>query len=148
MSDDDVLKLSNALLSVDEAYQAVVTSSAGGISTFVGTTRDTFEGKTVVRLEYEAYEEMALKEMQKLCDKVRARWDIKKMAVFHRLGAVPVEEASVIIAVSSAHRREAIEACHFAIDELKARVPIWKKEIYEDGSNWKANGEFNVKTAS
>jgi len=91
---------------------------------------------------------MALNEMQKLCDKVRAKWDVKKMAVIHRLGVVPVEEASVIIAVSSAHRREAIEACHFAIDELKARVPIWKKEIYEDGSNWKANEEFNVKTAS
>jgi len=139
MADDDFVKLSNDLLSVEEAYRAVATSSAGGISTFVGATRDTFEGKAVLRLEYEAYEEMASKEMRKLCDKVRARWDVKKMAVFHRLGVVPVGEASVIIAVSSAHRREAIEACHFAIDELKATVPIWKKEIYEDGSTWKAN---------
>jgi len=72
---------------------------------------------------------------------MRSKWPVKNIAIYHRLGVVPVKEASVIIAVSSAHRLQAIEACHFGIDELKAKVPIWKKEVYEDGSTWKENKE-------
>lgn len=98
--------------------------------------------KKVLKLEYEAYTPMALKELQKLCDQVRQKWEVLKIAVVHRIGEVPIGEASVIIVVSSAHRRESLEAVHWAIDELKATVPIWKKEFYEDGeTSWKKNSE-------
>mmetsp|Transcript_52244 Transcript_52244/g.128185 ORF Transcript_52244/g.128185 Transcript_52244/m.128185 type:complete len:149 (-) Transcript_52244:121-567(-) len=142
--DDDLVRIGVDPLSVVEATDFVSSPKAGGISTFIGTTRDTFEGKNVVRLEYEAYESMAIAELESLCSAVRSKWEVMRIAVFHRLGVVPVSEASVIIAVSSAHRKDCIDACHFAIDELKARVPIWKKEVYEDGSNWKQNAEFKV----
>jgi molybdopterin synthase catalytic subunit len=96
-----------------------------------------------VRLEYEAYEEMAVKEMEKLCATARAAHpEVTHVVVHHRLGIVPVGEASVIIAVSSPHRKEAIECCHFTIDTLKAKVPIWKKELYSEGDpEWKKNKE-------
>merc|ERR1712117_649651 len=85
---------------------------------------------------------MAEKELQKLCERVRERWDVEKIAIFHRTGVVPLGEASVVIAISSAHRKESLEAVHFAIDDLKATVPIWKKEVYTDGTNsWKENKE-------
>lgn len=136
----DDIWLGTAVLASASAEAAVRDDRAGAVSTFVGTTRGTFDGKVVVRLEYEAYEEMALKQLAALCHTVRAKHpDVLHMAVHHRLGVVAVGEASVVIAVSSAHRREAIEACHFAIDELKATVPIWKREVYADGSTWKAN---------
>ena len=83
----------------------------------------------------------AIKELQALCARMRQRWDVRKVAIAHRTGVVPVGEASVVVAVSSAHRREALEATQFGIDELKETVPIWKKEVYEDGSAWKANKE-------
>ena len=120
----------------------VVCPTAGAVATFTGTTRETFEGRAVVRLEYEAYEAMARKEMLALCAAVRARWPVRHIAIAHRTGTVPVTEASVEIAISSAHRAEALAACAFAIDELKAQVPIWKKEVYEDEQAvWKANRE-------
>ncbi|CAN8064874.1 unnamed protein product [Agarophyton chilense] len=145
----DTVVLTEELLSVESAMNAVSSDSAGAVSLFVGTTRDNFDGKTVLRLEYEAYRPMAVKEMNALCDAARSQWpQITSVAVMHRLGVVPVREASVIIAVSSPHRKDAIEACHSLIDELKARVPIWKKEVYEDGSEWKANKECMRVTSS
>ncbi|CAG9466341.1 unnamed protein product [Pedinophyceae sp. YPF-701] len=138
-------------LDLQKLVQFVTDPGAGAISTFIGTTRDTFEGKKVVRLEYEAYVPMALAKLQEVCDKAAAKWDVRKVAMAHRTGLVGVTEASVIIAVSSAHRLEAIEACHFGIDDLKATVPIWKREVYEDGSAWKENKEsrnlYNAKRA-
>ena len=106
---------------------------------FVGITRDHFEGKKVIRLEYEAYEAMALAQMRKIADIIQVRWPTARVAMIHRLGIVPVGEASVVISVSAPHRDEAYAASRFAIDSLKSEVPIWKKEIYEDGSEWKAN---------
>ena len=132
-------------LDLNEVNDLVVNQSCGAISYFVGTTRDNFDGKTVVHLEYEAYEGMARKVMSHICDEMRFRWeDIKHIAIFHRLGTVPVKESSVIIAVSSPHRKTSLEAVQFAIDELKKSVPIWKKEQYKDGqgsSEWKENAE-------
>lgn len=108
-TENDVIVLTHEVLSVDFATKSVSSNAAGGISVFVGTTRDNFDGKGVIRLEYEAYEPMAVKEMRNLCMKAREKWvDIIKIAVLHRLGIVPIGEASVIIAVSSPHRREAI----------------------------------------
>lgn len=121
----------------------VVCPTAGGIASFIGTTRDNFDGKRVLKLEYEAYQPMADREIRRIIKRLRARWSVRHVAVAHRVGVVPVAEASVEIAVSSTHRKEALEAVLFAIDELKAQVPIWKKEVYEGApSDWKANKEW------
>jgi molybdopterin synthase catalytic subunit len=115
---------------------AVADPTAGAIVTFVGTTRNNNEGRQVTQLEYEAYPEMALAEMRKIGDTARQRWPIGDIAIVHRIGVVPIGEASVVIAVSSAHRVAAFEACHFAIDRLKEVVPIWKKERFDGGEVW------------
>lgn len=133
--------ISSARLDVAGILTSVEDPSCGAISSFVGTTRDTFQGKRVIKLEYEAYVPMAMKELRKLCDVAMGRWDVHRMAIWHKTGECPVKEASVVIAVSSAHRRAALEACAWAIDELKATVPIWKKEFFEGGEVWKENAE-------
>ncbi|XP_058465073.1 molybdopterin synthase catalytic subunit 2 isoform X2 [Malaya genurostris] len=132
------LKLTFDKLEVGEVNDLVAHESCGAISLFVGTTRDNFDGKT-----YEAYEAMALKTMSQICDLMRIKWpDIKHIGIYHRLGTVPVKEASVVIGVSSPHRVSSLEAVHFAIDELKKSVPVWKKEQYVEGcSEWKENKE-------
>jgi len=109
---------------------------AGAIVTFVGTTRRENVGRKVIRLEYEAYESMALSEMRKLARQAGERWPIVRIAIAHRVGLVNIGETSVAIAVSAAHRAEAFEACRFAIDRLKEIVPIWKKEYFEGGEIW------------
>ena len=101
-------------------------------------------GKEVVRLEYESYTPMAIIELHKICVAIREKWpEVLSVALFHRLGVVKVAEASVVVAVSSPHRQEALEACSFAIDTLKATVPIWKSEQYQgDTRMWKENVEW------
>ena len=120
---------------------AAVTASVGdprtgATVTFIGTTRDHNDGRQVTRLEYEAYTGMAIAEMRKIGEEARRRWPIERLAIVHRIGVVPIGEASVVIAVSAAHRRAAFEACHFAIDRLKEVVPIWKKEHFDGGEVW------------
>ncbi|XP_037945251.1 molybdopterin synthase catalytic subunit [Teleopsis dalmanni] len=117
--------------------------TCGAISLFVGTTRNNFDGKTVISLEYEAYAPMANKEMETICEELRTHWsDVVNIVFHHRIGLVPVGEASVVIAVSSPHRQSSLDAVSFAIEELKKRVPIWKKEKYDaDESSWKENKE-------
>ncbi|XP_047512367.1 molybdopterin synthase catalytic subunit [Pieris napi] len=139
----DHLKLTADKLSIDDISELVVNDSCGAVSLFVGTTRDNFEGKKVLRLEYEAYEPMALKAMKSICDEARSKWPaVHGIAIYHRLGAVPCCEASVVIAVSSPHRRDSLEAVSYCIDTLKASVPIWKKEVYADSEPvWKENIE-------
>ncbi|XP_047536724.1 molybdopterin synthase catalytic subunit [Vanessa atalanta] len=141
----DHLKLTVDKLSVDAVSDLVVDDSCGAVSLFVGTTRDNFDGKKVLRLEYEAYESMALKSMKSICDDVRNKWPaVHGIAIYHRLGNVPCREASVVIAVSSPHRRDSLDAVSYCIDQLKSNVPIWKKEIYEGAEPvWKENVECN-----
>lgn len=115
---------------------AVAHPAAGATVTFLGTTRNHNDGRRVIRLEYEAYPEMALAEMRKIGETARQRWPIEQIAIVHRIGVVPIGEASVAIAVSAGHRAAAFEACHFAIDRLKQVVPIWKKEYFEGGEVW------------
>jgi molybdopterin synthase catalytic subunit len=115
---------------------AVADPATGATVTFVGTTRDHNDGRVVIRLEYEAFPEMALAEMRKIDETARRRWPVTKLAIVHRIGAVPIGEASVVIAVSAAHRAAAFAACHFAIDRLKEVVPIWKKEHFDGGEVW------------
>lgn len=140
--DNNFINLSLEKLDINEAIKKVVATNCGAVSSFIGTTRDFFENKRVLKLEYEAYEPMAVKEINSICKKVRSRWKVEKIAILHRLGQVPVGEASVVIVVSSEHRKESLESVQFIIDELKSTVPIWKKEIYDDDkSQWKQNSE-------
>lgn len=116
--------------------RAVADPAAGGICTFSGVVRDNSRGKRVLYLEYEAYPEMAVKQMDVIAAEVRARWSIRQIAMVHRTGRLEIGEASVVIAVSSAHRGEAFEACRYAIDRLKQILPVWKKEVWEGGEYW------------
>lgn len=118
------------------AVDHVYASAAGGIATFLGTTRDetTAEGKRLVALDYEAYPEMATKQMHALVAEARTRWPIVRCVMLHRVGRVNVAEPSVLIAVATPHRGEAFEACRWLIDELKKSVSIWKKEVWDDGA--------------
>ena len=135
-------------IDVGQLLSSVVSPEAGGVDLFLGTTRNNSAGKKVVRLEYEAYTPMALKLMEEIESEIRQRWQICEIAMIHRVGIVPITEASVAIAVSSPHRKEAFEACRYAIDELKRRVPIWKKEVFEDGAEWVENAESKIKEAA
>ncbi|XP_050664220.1 molybdopterin synthase catalytic subunit isoform X2 [Leptidea sinapis] len=139
----DHLKLTIDKLSIEAISELVINDSCGAVSLFVGTTRDNFEGKKVVRLEYEAYEPMALKSMKSICDEMRNKWStLHGIAIYHRLGNVPCGEASIVIAVSSPHRRESLDAVAFCIDTFKGNVPVWKKEVYEGSEPvWKENVE-------
>src|SRR5512135_323286 len=115
---------------------AVADPHTGATVTFIGTTRDHNDGRRVTQLAYEAYPEMAVAEMRKIGETAQQRWPIARVAIVHRIGVVPIGEASVVIAVSAGHRVAAFEACHFAIDRLKEVVPIWKKEHFEGGEIW------------
>lgn len=123
-------------IAIEVLARAVSNPAAGAVATFVGTTRESNRGRVVLKLEYEAYTDMAVAEFRKIADEAAERWELCDVAIVHRVGVVPVGEASVAIAVSAPHRREAIEACHFAIDRLKVVAPIWKKEHFEGGEVW------------
>ncbi len=112
--------------------------AAGGIDVFIGTVREQTKGKRVLRLEFEAYEKMAVSELAKITAAAFAKWPLLKVVVHHRTGILAVGETAVAIAVSAAHRDAAFEACRFIIDTLKQTVPIWKKEVFEDGEVWVA----------
>ncbi|MBI3800634.1 MAG: molybdenum cofactor biosynthesis protein MoaE [Deltaproteobacteria bacterium] len=129
-------KLTSAPIDLRELTDFVADPGAGAMTTFIGTTRNTNDGRQVIRLEYECYPGMAEKEMVKIAAEVLTRWPIIKVAMSHRLGQVDIGEASVAIAVSAGHRHAAFEACHYAINQLKETVPIWKKELYEGGELW------------
>ncbi len=133
-------RLSEQPLSLDEAVREVASEEAGAIATFTGTTRAHSRGREVVRLEYEAYEGMAEAEMEGIAEELRERHSLIAVAIHHRVGIVGIGETSVVIAVSSAHRASALAACAEAIDTLKGRVPLWKKEIYVGGEEWIGRG--------
>jgi molybdopterin synthase catalytic subunit len=123
----------------------VVTPESGGIDLFIGTTRNHSGERNVTLLEYEAYEPMAIQLMERIETTAREKWPLHKVALVHRLGEVPIGEVSVVVAVSSAHRREAFEACRFLIDTLKKEVPIWKREHFADGTiEW--SGQRNLES--
>ncbi len=123
-------------IDVPKIIQSAESGEAGALNVFIGTVRSKTSGKNVVRLEYEAYEPMAKKEIEKIIDSASKRWSIKSWAVSHRVGTLIVGEVAVVVAISTAHRKESFEACQFIIDSLKQTVPIWKKEIFEDGEEW------------
>lgn len=151
-----LFELRSAALDPDEARRRVAHPSCGGSCLFVGTTRERNRAKEVVGLDYQAFEEMAPREMERIFDECRARFGPPatagtageggaaelelRMLVLHRTGAVAVGEPSVVVAVASPHRDAAFRACRFLIDELKRRVPLWKKERYADGEHWIGEG--------
>lgn len=117
--------------------RAVRTDADGAVLVFRGVARKLSRGREVVHLEYEAYPEMAEKTMAQIGDEIKERWpSISKVAILHRTGVLEIGQASVIIAVASPHRADAFSACQYAIDRLKQIVPIWKKEVWDDGSQW------------
>jgi molybdopterin synthase catalytic subunit len=121
---------------IDDLLAAVADPAAGAVVVFIGMTRDNNEGRQVERLEYEAYAGMAEREIERITMEAKARWPVAKIAVAHRTGVVPIGMASVVIAVSSAHRGDAFTAARFTIDRLKEIVPIWKKEFFSGGAVW------------
>ena len=126
---------------------AVREDESGAVALFFGVARNQSEGRRVRALEYDAYASMAEKKLREVGDEVRARWPITGIGVLHRTGRLAIGEASLLVAVSAAHRREAFEACHYAVDRIKETVPIWKKEIWEDGDGaWVAGHQ--VESAS
>ena len=132
--------LSDEPLSLDRVVDEVRSDDAGAIATFTGTTRVHSRGRTVTHLDYEAYEGMAEKVMEEIAHALHARYELTAIAIHHRIGRVTIGETSVVIAVSAAHRQDALAACKDAIDELKERVPLWKKEVYEGGEEWIGRG--------
>ena len=132
------IQLLHTPLQPQQCINFVTSESAGGIDVFIGTVRNQTKGKRVVRLEFEAYEPMAISEMRKIAEQVKGRWPAEKVAFHHRVGVLNPGEIAVIIAVSTPHRKASFEACQYAIDTLKETVPIWKKEIFEDGEVWVA----------
>jgi MoaE-MoaD fusion protein len=133
-------RLSEEPLSLDAVVGEVRSDEAGAIATFVGTTRVNSRGRTVERLEYEAYAGMAENVMAEIADDLKQRYDVCEIAIHHRTGTVEIGDASVVIAVSAPHRQDALAACRDAIDTLKENVPLWKKEIYEGGEEWIGRG--------
>lgn len=132
--------LSDEPLSLERVVDEVRDDEAGAIATFTGTTRVHSRDRTVTHLDYEAYEGMAERVMAEIADGLQARYELCAVAIHHRVGRVGIGETSVVIAVSAAHRQAALAACKDAIDELKERVPLWKKEVYAGGEEWIGRG--------
>ncbi len=133
-------RLSEQPLALEAAVEEVASDAAGAVATFVGTTRVHSRGRTVTHLEYEAYEGMAEQVMADIAAELEARYELCAVAIHHRIGRVGIGERSVVIAVSAPHRQDALAACRDAIDTLKERVPLWKKEVYEGGEEWIGRG--------
>jgi molybdopterin synthase catalytic subunit len=128
--------LSTEPLLVTQAQQLLNDATCGGQVIFVGTVRNHTKGKAVAGLHFEAYEAMVLLELEKIAEEITAKWPVTNVVLHHRLGYCAVGHIPVIAAVGAAHRQEAFEACAYLMDRLKQTVPIWKKELFEDGEEW------------
>lgn len=136
VSGGDLFEVTEEPLTVEPAVVAVADERAGCTVVFVGSARRFSRGKTVEYLEYEAYPEMAEKKLREIGAEIQERWDVAKVAIRHRVGHLGIGEASIVIAVSAPHRAEGFEACRYAIDRIKQIVPVWKKEVWDDGEVW------------
>jgi molybdopterin synthase catalytic subunit len=130
------IKISDSPLDIPECIKWATSPQCGGIDIFIGTVRNTTDKKIVTQLQYEAYEKMALSEMKKIAEQALQTWPVHKVLIHHRKGVLQIGEIAVVIAVSAPHREATFDACRYAIDTLKKTVPIWKKEIFEDGEVW------------
>ena len=130
-------------ISTQRVIRAVRKDEHGAVVTFTGTVRNTSQGKRVLYLEYETYQQMAEAKLREIAGEIQQRWQLEDVAMVHRVGRLEVGDVAVVIAVGAPHRKEAFAACQYAIDRIKAVVPIWKKEVFEDGEVW-VEGEESV----
>jgi molybdopterin synthase catalytic subunit len=133
---DPLFLVTEAELDPGPLVEAVRVDAAGAVALFYGVVRNENLGRRVLYLEYDAYPEMAVKKMRQVADEVRQKFLITGVGVHHRVGRLEIGETSLLVAVSSGHRAEAFEACHYAVDRIKQVVPIWKKEVFEGGQEW------------
>jgi molybdopterin synthase catalytic subunit len=138
MSNSVNIELKDTPLSISDAETFVESPDTGGSVVFIGTVRNKTQAKPVMRLEFEAYEPMAISEMRKIAEQALAQFAVTKIAIHHRVGVLEIGEIAVVISVSAPHRGAAFDACEYCIDTLKLTVPIWKKEVFEDGEVWVA----------
>lgn len=131
-----MIKITEKHIDVQKVIDTASSLDAGAVNVFIGTVRNNAMGKKVVWLEYEAYETMAVSEIRKIIDEASHKWPLMGWAVSHRIGTLRPGEVAVVVAVSTPHRKDSFEACQHIIDKLKANVPIWKKEVFEDGEEW------------
>jgi len=129
-----MINITDQPIDVQKVIETASSTGAGAVNVFIGTVRDTALG--VVRLEYEAYESMAVSETRKIIDEAISRWELMGWAVSHRIGTLNPGEVAVVVAVATKHRKASFEACQYIIDTLKEKVPIFKKEVFEDGAVW------------
>ena len=131
-----LIRITNNRLNLQEIMPELEDDSAGALSIFMGNVRNRGRYGRVSEIYYESYSEMAEQKMKEIENETQTKWEIKKLVVFHRIGNIKVGETSIIIGVSSEHRNEAFEACKYVIDNVKTRVPIWKKEISKESEKW------------
>lgn len=134
--DEDIFEITREPIDISGLRSRLLRGSSGAVVIFDGVARDNTRGRPTLYLEYEGYVDMALRMMEQIGREAHDKWAINRVGIIHRLGRVDITESSVVIVVTSAHRKVAFEACHYAIDRLKKIVPIWKKEYFEDGAVW------------
>ena len=138
MIQTDSIEITYQTIDVQSVISSASSEKAGAINVFIGTIRDNAAHKKVIKLEYEAFDSMALKKLKELATQARERWPIAGLSIVHRKGVLQIGDVAVVVAVSTPHRAASFEACEWLIDTLKVVVPIWKKEFYEDGQVWVA----------
>ena len=131
-----MIEITKNVLDPKFVMESVRNDSNGAVVTFVGITRRISEGKMVLYLEYEGYEVMATKKLEEISEEIKIQWPMVEVSISHRLGRLEIEEISLVVAVASPHRKEAFSACSHVVDRIKEIVPIWKKEVFEDGEVW------------
>jgi len=131
-----MIKITEKAIDVQKVIETASSLGAGAVNVFIGTVRNRAHDTNVVWLEYEAYEAMAVAEIRKIIDEAAHKWNLLGWAVSHRIGTLKPGEVAVAVAVSAPHRKESFEACQYIIDNVKAKTPIWKKEVFEDGEEW------------
>jgi molybdopterin converting factor subunit 1 len=137
----DIIEITREPIDIAGLRARLLEGNSGAVVIFDGVARNNTKGRRTLYLEYEGYEQMARRTMEQIGREVHERWPINRVGIIHRLGRIDITESSVVIVVTSAHRKVAFEACHYAIDRLKKIVPIWKKEYFEDGAVWVENEE-------
>ncbi len=137
----DIFEITREPIDIADLKTRLLAGDSGAVVIFDGVARNNTKGRPTLHLEYEGYQPMALRTMEQIGREVHERWPINCLGIVHRLGPIEISESSVVIVVTSAHRKIAFEACHYAIDRLKKIVPIWKKEYFEDGAVWVENSK-------
>jgi molybdopterin synthase catalytic subunit len=131
-----MIEITDKQIEIQRIIDAAFSDKAGAVNTFIGTVRNQTKDKKVTRLEYEAYEPMAISEIKKIIELANEKWSITGYAVSHRVGTLYPGDVAVVVAISTPHRKASFEACQYIIDSLKETVPIWKREFFEDGDQW------------